>query len=77
MSVPSPSTITIQALLQSLLAFLGSLYIRLIGITSRVLWVNRISRDKLESTGKGFIYACWHGRQMFLLYLHETITRVH
>src|SRR3954465_4564624 len=57
--------------MQSLLAFIGSLYIRLIGITSRVSWVNRVARDKLESTGKGFIYACWHGRQMFLLYLHE------
>jgi len=60
-----------QSFLQSIVAFAGSLYIRLVGTTSRVLWVNRISRDKLESTGKGFIYACWHGRQVFLLYLHE------
>jgi lysophospholipid acyltransferase (LPLAT)-like uncharacterized protein len=60
-----------SAFLQSCLAFIGSLYIRLIGNTSRVFWVNRVARDKLEATGKGFIYACWHGRQMFLLYLHE------
>jgi lysophospholipid acyltransferase (LPLAT)-like uncharacterized protein len=62
---------SIQPLLQSLAAFTGSLYIRLVGNTSRVSWVNRAARDKLESTGDGFIYACWHGRQMFLLYLHE------
>jgi lysophospholipid acyltransferase (LPLAT)-like uncharacterized protein len=59
------------SILQSILAFVGSLYIRLVGTTSRVSWVNRLARDELESTGKGFIYACWHGRQMFLLYLHE------
>lgn len=58
-------------LFQSILAFTGSVYIRLVGNTSRVSWVNRASRNKLEATHKGFIYACWHGRQMFLLYLHE------
>ncbi len=55
----------------SLLAFAGSVYIRLVGATSRIFWKNRIARDKLESNGKGFIYACWHGRQLFMLYLHE------
>jgi lysophospholipid acyltransferase (LPLAT)-like uncharacterized protein len=60
-----------SGILQSFLAFVGSLYIRLVGVTSRVSWVNRAVRTNLELTGKGFIYACWHGRQMFLLYLHE------
>jgi len=58
-------------MLQSILAWAGSLYIRLVATTSNVSWVNRAARDTLESTGKGFIYACWHGRQVFLLYLHE------
>jgi lysophospholipid acyltransferase (LPLAT)-like uncharacterized protein len=58
-------------MLQWILALAGSLYIRLVGMTSQVSWVNRAARDTLESSGKGFIYACWHGRQVFLLYLHE------
>jgi len=27
-------------------------------------------RDDLEGSGAGFIYAFWHGRQVFLAYLH-------
>lgn len=67
----SSTSESFHAVLQSLLALAGSLYIRLVGTTSRVSWVNRAARTKLETTGKGFIYACWHGRQMFLLYLHQ------
>jgi lysophospholipid acyltransferase (LPLAT)-like uncharacterized protein len=54
-----------------LLAFLGSSYLRFVGITSRIIWVNRALRDRLESSGNGFIYAFWHGRQIFLPYLHR------
>ncbi len=40
------------------------------GGTSRIIWVNRIVREELETTGEGFVYAFWHGRQAFLAYLH-------
>lgn len=53
------------------LSFLAVFYLRLVGVTSRILWVNRSVRDELEATKKGFIYAFWHGRQVFLAYLHR------
>ncbi len=40
-------------------------------MTSRIIWVNRSIRDDLEAEGRGFIYAFWHGRQVFLVYLHR------
>jgi lysophospholipid acyltransferase (LPLAT)-like uncharacterized protein len=43
----------------------------LVGWTSRVVWVNRVIREDQEATGRGFIYAFWHGRQVFLTYLHR------
>ncbi len=36
-----------------------------------MIWVNRVIREELEAEGKGFIYAFWHGRQVFLTYLHR------
>jgi lysophospholipid acyltransferase (LPLAT)-like uncharacterized protein len=54
-----------------LLSFLASAYLRWVGATSRIVWVNRSVREDLEASGKGFIYAFWHGRQVFLAYLHQ------
>jgi len=45
--------------------------LRFVGLTSRIIWVNRSLRDELEASGKGFVYAFWHGRQVFLAYLHQ------
>jgi lysophospholipid acyltransferase (LPLAT)-like uncharacterized protein len=42
-----------------------------VGATSRIIWVNRIIREDLEKEGRGFIYAFWHGRQVFLTYAHQ------
>jgi len=33
--------------------------------------MNRHIREQLEASGKGFIYAFWHSRQAFLVYLHS------
>lgn len=52
------------------------MYLRLVGLTSSIIWVNRDVRDELESTGKGFLYAFWHGRQVFLASLHKN-DRIH
>ncbi len=54
-----------------LLSSLATAYIRWVGITSRIIWVNRVIREDLEAEGRGFIYAFWHGRQVFLTYLHQ------
>ena len=54
-----------------LLSFLAATYIRFVGLTSRIIWVNRVIREELEASGDGFIYAFWHGRQVFLTYLHR------
>ena len=53
------------------LSFLASAYIRFVGCTSQIVWVNRSVREDLEQRLKGFIYAFWHGRQVFLVYLHK------
>lgn len=42
----------------------------MVGLTSRILWIRRDTRDHLEQSGNGFIYAFWHARQAFLTYLH-------
>jgi lysophospholipid acyltransferase (LPLAT)-like uncharacterized protein len=55
----------------AILSFLASAYLRLVGLTSRIIWVNRSIREELEAAGSGFIYAFWHGRQVFLVYLHQ------
>jgi lysophospholipid acyltransferase (LPLAT)-like uncharacterized protein len=47
-----------------------------VGRTSRIIWVNRVIREELEKEGNGFIYAFWHGRQVFLVYLHRN-DRIH
>ncbi len=50
---------------------LASAYLRFVGLTSRIIWVNRDVREELETSGRGYIYAFWHGRQVFLVYLHQ------
>lgn len=54
-----------------LLSFLVTRYIRFVALTSRIIWVNRSIREELETSGQGFIYSFWHGRQSFLTYLHQ------
>jgi lysophospholipid acyltransferase (LPLAT)-like uncharacterized protein len=53
------------------LASLATVYLRFVGRTSLIVWVNRSIREEQEAEGKGFIYAFWHGRQVFLVYLHQ------
>ncbi len=54
----------------SLLASLASSYLRFVGLTSRITFIHRSVREDLERQRRGFIYAFWHGRQVFLAYLH-------
>ena len=59
-----------------MLSWLAAQYLRLVGATSRIIWVNRTIRQELEETRQGFVYAFWHGRQAFLVYLHAR-DRIH
>lgn len=59
-----------------ILSLFGIAYIHLVALTSRIVWVNRSVRDELEANKDGYIYAFWHGRQVFLVYLHRH-NRVH
>lgn len=48
-----------------------ALLIRVIAWTSCITYVHRDVRERMEASGKGWIYAFWHGRQAFLVYLHR------
>jgi lysophospholipid acyltransferase (LPLAT)-like uncharacterized protein len=50
---------------------LACAYLRGVGVSSKIVWINRSVRDELEAKRQGFIYAFWHGRQVFLVYLHR------
>jgi lysophospholipid acyltransferase (LPLAT)-like uncharacterized protein len=39
--------------------------------TLRIRYVNRVIPDRLQSDGKNFIYAFWHGRQFILFHSHR------
>jgi lysophospholipid acyltransferase (LPLAT)-like uncharacterized protein len=66
----------LSSLTSRLLSFLAAAYLRFVGRTSQIFWVNRSIREELEESGRGFIYAFWHGRQVFLVYLHQN-DRIH
>src|SRR4051812_38855832 len=67
---------SLSKLTPRILSVLATAYIRFVGMTSRIIWVNRVVREELEATGDGFIYTFWHGRQVFLTYLHRG-NRIH
>jgi lysophospholipid acyltransferase (LPLAT)-like uncharacterized protein len=70
--VPSGESCT----LISVLSFIAGVYLRFVGLTSRIVWLRRPIRNDLEASGKGFIYGFWHARQAFLTYLHAR-DRIH
>ena len=51
-------------------AFLGHLYLRAVGATSRVVWEGLGYRDAVEGSSRGFIYGFWHGLQAPLTFTH-------
>ncbi|MBU4192897.1 MAG: DUF374 domain-containing protein, partial [Proteobacteria bacterium] len=57
--------------LNKLLAFIGYIAIWFIGITSRVKIINNGITEKFKKEGQNYIYAFWHGRQLFLVYSHR------
>ena len=50
-----------------MIPFLGSLYFRLVGATSRVVWLDRDIPHALDRAGRGFVYAFWHAQQASLV----------
>ena len=54
-----------------LVATLGMAYLYFVAMTSSVKEENAPGFEKLRASGKPFIYAFWHGRQLFLIYTHR------
>lgn len=54
-----------------LISWLGWLFIWFVGKTSRIKIINSPEFLKLKEEDKNFIYASWHGRQLFLVYSHR------
>ncbi len=54
-----------------ILSFIGWALISLWSRTVRMQFVNKSVPDGLESEGKNFIYAFWHGRQFLLFHSHR------
>lgn len=58
-------------MLNWLFSILGYVAIWFIGLTSRVRVINHGVIEKLKKEKKNYIYAFWHGRQLFLVYSHR------
>jgi lysophospholipid acyltransferase (LPLAT)-like uncharacterized protein len=58
-------------LINKLIAFIGYIAIWFIGLTSRITVINNGIIEKFKKEGQNFIYAFWHGRQLFLVYSHR------
>ncbi len=54
-----------------LVSIVGYIFIWLIGFTSRIKVINNGIIENLKKEKKNFIYAFWHGRQLFLVYSHR------
>lgn len=54
-----------------ILIWVGSLYIRFVGVTSKITFKNSTEYELLEKNKKPVIYALWHGRQIILIWSHR------
>ncbi|MBA3052618.1 MAG: lysophospholipid acyltransferase family protein [Candidatus Omnitrophota bacterium] len=54
-----------------LAAALGRAYLYFVAFTSSLKEDNAPGFEELRDSGKPFIYAFWHGRQLFLIYTHR------
>ncbi len=63
--------------MQTVLAFfiprLAWAYLYFVGKTSRIHWLHKNRRYHLEKSEKNFIYAFWHGRQVFIVYAYRDL----
>lgn len=60
-----------KQLLLWLLPRLAWTYLQCVGKTSRILWSGTEHVRRLQSLHTRWIYAFWHGRQVFFLYSHR------
>jgi len=58
-------------LINKLIAFIGYIAIWFIGLTSHITVINNGIIENLKKEGRNYIYAFWHGRQLFLVYSHR------
>ncbi len=48
-------------------------FLHFIGKTSRIVWLNKGLRYSIENKEGNFIYAFWHGRQVFITYAYRNL----
>ncbi|MGD1048231.1 MAG: lysophospholipid acyltransferase family protein [Candidatus Krumholzibacteriaceae bacterium] len=53
-------------------SFLGSLVIRILGVTWRIEWRNLENLEKARSLAKQGVVSFWHGRLIVIAYTHRT-----
>ena len=58
-------------MLDGLLVHAGYFYMYLMGKTARVSVRSNPEYDELKKSGRPFIFAVWHGRQVFLTWFHR------
>jgi hypothetical protein len=49
----------------------AEVYLRFVGITTRIKKIENPRVENLEKDGRNFIYAIWHCQQVFLMYAHQ------
>ena len=62
-----------QKLIAILIPRFAWLYLHFVGHTSKIVFLNRAKREKLETREKNFIYAFWHGRQVMIPWIYRNL----
>lgn len=60
-----------QNTLKVLIPRLAWAYLHFVGWTSRVLWLDVQEKERVEKEQGNFIYAFWHGRQVFITWAYR------
>lgn len=60
-------------MLAFLIPRLAWLYLHFVGATSRIVWIRRQQVTDFENARESFIFAFWHGRQVFFTYLYKNM----
>src|SRR5690242_2593135 len=60
-----------QSFITILISRAAWLYIYWVGITSRIEWLHLEEEEKCLKNHGSFIYAFWHGRQVFITYAYK------
>lgn len=60
-----------NSLKHKFIASLAEIYLRITGITTRIIKKSNDKEKEFEKTRRNFIYALWHNQQAFLIYAYR------